>query len=107
MRRWLRPLWIFLALLFLLEAWLWDHLAPIVARVVNLIPWARFKLWLAHAISGLPPWATLFVFLVPLIALLPLKFLESICSPPATGSARFCSSYSRSWFGVGVTRLHL
>ena len=76
MRRWLRPLWIILALLFLLEAWLWDHLAPIVARVVALIPLARFKLWLANAIADLPPWATLFVFLVPFIALLPLKFLE-------------------------------
>ena len=38
MDRRLRPLWIALALLFLLEAWLWDHLEPIVARVVNLIP---------------------------------------------------------------------
>jgi hypothetical protein len=38
MRRWLRPLWVILALLFLLEAWLWDHLEPIVARVVDLIP---------------------------------------------------------------------
>ena len=49
MRRWLRPLWIFLALLFLMEAWLWDHLAPIVARVVNLIPLARFKASTAQA----------------------------------------------------------
>lgn len=76
MRRWLRPLWIILALLFLVEAWLWDHLAPIVARVVALIPLARFKRWLANAIAGLSPWATLPVFLVPFIALLPLKFLE-------------------------------
>ncbi|MDP1908516.1 MAG: hypothetical protein Q8K85_09450 [Hyphomicrobium sp.] len=76
MRRWLRPLWIFLALLFLLEAWLWDHLEPIVARAVSLIPWARFKLWLARAIADLPPWATLFVFAVPFVAMLPLKFLE-------------------------------
>jgi hypothetical protein len=76
MRRLLRPLWIFLALLFLLEAWLWDHLAPLVARIVNLIPLARFKAWLANAISDLPPWATLFVFLVPFVAMLPLKFLE-------------------------------
>jgi hypothetical protein len=38
MRRWLRPLWVILALLFLLGAWLWDHLEPIVARVVDLIP---------------------------------------------------------------------
>ncbi len=76
MRRWLRPLWIVLALLFLLEAWLWDHLEPIVARAVSLIPWGRFKTWLARAIAGLPPWATLFVFAVPFIGMLPLKFLE-------------------------------
>ncbi len=76
MRRYLRPLWIFLALLFLVEAWLWDHLAPVVARVVNLIPLARFKAWLAEAIADLPPWATLLVFLVPFCAMLPLKFLE-------------------------------
>src|SRR5664279_1053652 len=53
MCRWLRTLWVILALLFLLEAWLWDHLEPIVARVVDLIP-------LGHAQSnagaaGRPP----------------------------------------------------
>ena len=76
MRRMLRPLWVVLALLFLLEAWLWDHLEPIVARVVNLIPWGRFKVQLARMIESLPPWATLFVFVIPFIAMLPLKFLE-------------------------------
>ena len=76
MRRWLRPFWIVLALLFLLEAWLWDHLEPIVARIVNLIPWGRLKVWLARAIADLPPWATLFVFVIPFVAMLPLKFLE-------------------------------
>ena len=76
MRRWLRPLWVILALLFLLEAWLWDHLEPIVARVVNLIPWGRVKVWLKGMIEGLPPWAALGVFIVPFIVLLPLKFLE-------------------------------
>jgi hypothetical protein len=76
MRRWFRPLWVFLALLFLLEAWLWDHLRPIVAAVVNLIPWDRFKARLARLIERLPPWATLFVFVLPFIAMLPLKFLE-------------------------------
>jgi hypothetical protein len=55
MRRALRPLWIVLALLFLLEAWLWDHLEPIVARAVNLIPWGRLKVRLAGLIQDLPP----------------------------------------------------
>jgi len=75
-RRWLRPLWIVLALLFLLEAWLWDHLEPLVARVVNLIPWGVVKEKLARGIEHLPPWAVLFVFIIPFIAMLPLKFLE-------------------------------
>ena len=75
MRRWLRPLWVVLALLFLLEAWLWDHLEPIVARVVNLIPWGKLKVRLARLIEDLPPWAALVVFVIPFIVLLPLKFL--------------------------------
>jgi hypothetical protein len=72
----LRPLWILLALLFLLEAWLWDHLQPPIAWVVNLVPWGRFKDWLKRVIATLPPWAALFFFVVPFIVLLPLKFLE-------------------------------
>lgn len=75
-RHLLRPLWTVLALLFLLEAWLWDHLRPLVGRVVALIPLARIKQRLAQAIEGLPPYAALGVFIVPFIVLLPLKFLE-------------------------------
>ena len=76
MRRWLRPFWVILALLFLLEAWLWDHLEPIVARVINLIPWGRAKIWLKRLMEGLPPWAALGVFIIPVLVLVPLKFLE-------------------------------
>jgi len=76
MRRWLRPLWVVLALLFLLEAWLWDHLEPIVARVVNVIPWGKLKQKFARLIEDLPPWATLFVFVIPFLVLLPLKLLD-------------------------------
>lgn len=76
-RKFLRPLWVVLALLFLLEAWLWDHLEPIVARVVNLVPWGKVKVRLAHMTKGLPPYAALVVFIIPIIVvLLPLKFLE-------------------------------
>jgi hypothetical protein len=76
MRRWLRPLWVILALLFLLEAWLWDHFQRIVARVVDFIPWSRLKERLSRGIENLPPWLTLIVFVIPFIVLLPLKFLE-------------------------------
>jgi len=75
MRRALKPLWILLALVFLFEAWLWSHLAPLVRAIVDLVPWRQLKQKLADFIEGLPPYATLLVFLVPVILLLPLKFL--------------------------------
>jgi len=53
MRRWLRPLWIVLALLFLLEAWLWDHLEPLVAWFVDLLPLGRLKRWLIPSLGRL------------------------------------------------------
>ncbi len=75
MRRLLRPFLILLALVFLFEAWLWSHLAPIVGWIVARIPWAAFKARLAAAIARLPPYPTFLVFLVPVLLLLPLKFL--------------------------------
>jgi hypothetical protein len=76
MRRLIRPFWIVLALLFLLEAWLWDHLEPIVEGAVGLFPWGRLKGWIKRTIEHLPAWAALGVFVVPFLVLLPLKFLE-------------------------------
>src|SRR5712691_8754299 len=75
MRRLLRPLWILLALVFLFEAWLWDHLAPIVGWVVARIPLRAIKARLTTWIERLPPPATLVVFIVPVLLLLPLKIL--------------------------------
>jgi hypothetical protein len=76
MKRLARPFWVILALLFLLEAWLWDRLAQIVGRIVAIIPWGRIKLALVRLLDRLSPQATLVVFVVPFIVLLPLKFLE-------------------------------
>ena len=73
MRRLLQPLWVLLAVIFLIEAWLWDHLEPLVARVVELIPLRAFKQWLAERVDTLSPAMTLIVFIVPVIPLFPLK----------------------------------
>ena len=74
-RRLTRPLWLLLALLFLFEAWLWERLAPIVARVVRLIAWRELRARVAASIEHLPPYATLLVFLIPVVLLLPIKLL--------------------------------
>jgi hypothetical protein len=70
-----RPLWVILALLLVVEAWLWDHLEPIVARVVNFVPWRKLKIAVARWIEDLPPYAALVVFVVPFIVVLPVKFV--------------------------------
>ncbi|HEV2156081.1 hypothetical protein [Bradyrhizobium sp.] len=75
LRRLLQPVWVLLAIIFLIEAWLWDHLEPIVARVVAAIPLARFKQWLTERVDALPPALTLIVFAVPIIPLFPLKLV--------------------------------
>jgi len=75
MRRLLQPFWVLLAVVFLIEAWLWDHLEPIVARIVALIPLRAFKQWLADRVDALSPAMTLIVFAVPVIPLFPLKLV--------------------------------
>jgi hypothetical protein len=75
MRRLLQPIWVLLAVIFLIEAWLWDHLEPIVAWFVALIPLRTFKQWLADRVDTLSPAMTLIVFIVPVIPLFPLKMV--------------------------------
>src|ERR1700679_346044 len=74
-RRLLQPVWIVLAIIFLIEAWLWDHLEPIVAWVVARLPLNAFKQWLADRVDTLSPAMTLIVFVVPVIPLFPLKLV--------------------------------
>lgn len=75
MRRLTRPLLVLLAIVFLIEAWLWRHLEPVVAWVVAQIPLRALKRRLASGIRKLPPTATLVVFIVPVGALFPFKLL--------------------------------
>lgn len=75
LRRLLQPFWVLLAIIFLIEAWLWDHLEPIVARVVAAIPLRVLKQWLATHVASLSPAMTLVVFVVPAVLLFPLKLI--------------------------------
>ena len=75
LRRLLQPVWVLLAVIFLIEAWLWDHLEPIVAWFVAKLPLQSFKNWLAERVDTLSPAMTLIVFIVPVIPLFPLKLV--------------------------------
>jgi hypothetical protein len=103
LRRLLYPVWVLLAIIFLIEAWLWDHLEPIVARVVAVIPLAEFKQWLADRVDALSPATTLVVFAVPIIPLFPLKLVGIwLLAHEYWMSAVFTLLFAKL-VGVGVT----
>jgi hypothetical protein len=103
MRRLLQPVWVLLAVIFLIEAWLWDHLEPVVARVVALIPLRAFKQWLAERVDTLSPAMTLIVFLVPVIPLFPLKLIGLWLLTHEYWLAAFVTIVFGKFLGVGVT----
>jgi len=61
------------AILFLIEAWLWDKSILIGRRALALIPWERFKVFAARLIGRLPPYGALPLFLLPFVVVEPLK----------------------------------
>jgi hypothetical protein len=103
LRRLLQPIWVLLAVIFLIEAWLWDHLEPIVAWAVAKIPLRAFKHWLAERIDTLSPAMTLIVFIVPVIPLFPLKLIGLwLLTHEYWFSAIFTILFAK-FLGVGVT----
>ena len=75
MRRLLRPLWFAVAILFLVEEWLWSVLSALIRRAIDALGIPRLRERLAAAILRLPPPAALLLFLVPGLVLLPVKLL--------------------------------
>ena len=103
MRRLLQPFWVLLAVIFLIEAWLWDHLEPIVERIVARIPLRAFKQWLSERVDTLSPAMTLIVFAVPVIPLFPLKLVGLwLLTHEYWTSAVFTIVFAKL-LGVGVT----
>ena len=74
-KKYKRPLLITLAVLFLIESWLWDKTGALIARAIALLPFERVKQLIADRIEHLAPLPTLGLFLIPVITLLPLKFV--------------------------------
>ncbi|HZC95022.1 MAG TPA: hypothetical protein VE267_02630 [Bradyrhizobium sp.] len=102
MRRLLQPFWVLLAVIFLIEAWLWDHLEPIVARVVAMIPLRAFKQWLSDFVDTLSPAMTLIVFFVPAIPLFPLKLIGLWLLTHQYWLAAIITIIFAKFLGVGV-----
>ena len=103
MRRLLQPFWVLLAVIFLIEAWLWDHLEPIVERIVAWIPLRAFKQWLSERVDTLSPAMTLIVFAVPVLPLFPLKLIGIWLLAHEYWVSAVAVSVFGKFVGVGVT----
>src|ERR1700676_3767769 len=103
LRRLLQPIWVLLAVIFLIEAWLWDHLEPIVAWVVAKLPLRAFKHWLAERVDTLSPAMTLVVFIVPVIPLFPLKLVGFWLLTHEYWLSAILTIIFAKFLGVGVT----
>ncbi len=103
LRRLLQPFWVLLAIIFLIEAWLWDHLEPIVARIVAAIPLRAFKQWLAERVDTLSPAMTLIVFIVPVIPLFPLKLAGMWLLMHQHWTSAIATIVFGKFVGLGVT----
>lgn len=73
MRALKRAFWFLVALVFLIEAWLWDIVQPLIRRIIGLLPLERARRALERLIAWLPHWATLAVIALPDLVLIPTK----------------------------------
>lgn len=74
-RRLNRGFWLTLAVLFLIESWLWDHLKEWLRAVGHELGIARIEPWLEGVVAKLSPQRTLLLFALPAVLILPFKFL--------------------------------
>jgi hypothetical protein len=94
MRKLARAFWVLIALVFLLETWLWDRLKPIVAWSVDHVLWRKMKGAAALRIAELSPSAALIVFVIPVAILVPIKI-----------AALWLMAHGAWWGALGVLLL--
>jgi hypothetical protein len=63
------------AIVFLIEAWLWDLTISLGHWAVGLLPWREFKDTVVRLVQRLPPYGALPLFLIPFVVIEPLKII--------------------------------
>ncbi|MDE2363072.1 MAG: hypothetical protein KGM42_10380 [Hyphomicrobiales bacterium] len=70
-----RVFWTALALVFLIEAWLWDALGAGLGAVAAALPVERLRRSLKALLARAPAGASLVLFALPVIVILPFKLV--------------------------------
>lgn len=73
MRQLKKFLWLTLAGFFLFEAWLWEILGAALASLVAVLPIKQARASFEGFVKNLSPWASVPVFVIPILLLLPVK----------------------------------
>jgi hypothetical protein len=71
-----RSLMLVLAVVFLVEAWVWQGCVALGRRIIALIPWTRLKARIAAFIAVMPAPVALIIFLIPLAIVEPFKIVS-------------------------------
>jgi len=74
-RKPIRYFWFALALLFLFESWIWDHVRDWLRALGRRLGVERLEPALADFVARHSPYAALAIFAVPAICILPLKLI--------------------------------
>lgn len=101
--RLIRFLWTVLAAIFLVEAWLWDVLGGLVAKVVSALPIAALRRRLQHLIDTLHPAFALALFIIPVLVVLPFKIAGLALIAGGRVVAGGCVFLAAKTAGLGVT----
>ncbi|WP_246207059.1 hypothetical protein [Methylocystis heyeri] len=103
LRRIARAFWFTLAVLFLLESWLWDHVKVWLRLLAEALGVKRIEERIASLIRDLSPWATLTVFIIPVLTILPLKIYAVAQMAQGHFAYGLCVIFAAKALGLGVT----
>lgn len=70
-----RAFWMALAVLFLIESWLWDNVKEWLRWLEKALGLERFETWLKDLVARLSPQMTLALFAVPMLGVAPFKLI--------------------------------
>lgn len=71
--RLIRAFWFALAVIFLIESWIWDHVKEWLRQLERALGLERIERWLAQGVDRLSPPLALALFAVPMLGVLPVK----------------------------------
>ena len=96
-------LWMLLAAIFLIEAWLWDVLGRLVSAIVAVLPLAALKRTLQRMIDTMPATFALSLFIIPILVVLPFKIAGLALIAGGRVMSGGCVFLAAKTVGLGVT----